>query len=170
MKRILILGLLVCFALVSCEKKITAYWETVEGVYIKDTTGTIIDSMGTPNVFTEDSMFALNVYPNPCKGQLKYNTIVKTSSDYSYTVRLYPAEFKSLPANMPSAVGEGSIPVENMHLNGAFSVLDFGQGGSGGANVTTTADIGHLPRGFYKLVLTFDNGKEYWDNVWIYWP
>lgn len=169
----MLLGLLSCLVIASsCNKNggdPPIFWESIDGVYIRDSTGTIIDSMGTPNIFTEDSMFALNVYPNPCKGKLKYNTTINTSRDYSYTVKLYPAEFKNLPANIPSTVGAGSIPVENRHI-AASSFLGFGQGGSGGINGTTTADISDVPRGFYKLVLRFDDGKEYWDNVWVYWP
>lgn len=176
MKRILILGLLVCLVMsLSCKKNggdPPTFWESIDGVYIRDSTGTVIDSLGTPNVLTEDSVFKFNIYSNPCSDTLKFDVLTNPNEEFvSYSSKIYTAEFKNLPATLPPSIGEGNIPVENAHINGAFAVKESGiTGVAGGTSIASYWIVSDLPRGFYKLEIKVENGKTYWENIWIYRP
>lgn len=170
MKNVFIVGFFLAFVFSSCEKKITAYWEPVDGVYVRDSTGMVIDSLGTPNVFIADDDYELTVLGNPCNGKLKYKRNNLTQRELEVTMKLFPAEYKATSMNLPSVVGQGSIPIENKHLNGAFEVKGNGGNHPEGMEIISTSDISDLPRGFYRLEITVESGKTYWDNVWVYWP
>ncbi|HTO16612.1 MAG TPA: hypothetical protein VLZ83_12635 [Edaphocola sp.] len=155
----------------SCNKKggdSPFFFEKIKGVYIKSETGWIVDSLGVPDSYGTDNSFTLKVLGNPVDDTLRFQASEPSAEELYYTLRLEVAGFDNMPYSLPSYIGTGVIPVENVHLS-AGSVKWFGSGGSNNIE-SVKVYVGDLPRGFYKLYIEMKDGRKFWENVWIYRP
>ena len=144
------------------------FLEKINGVYIKSTMGFDIDSLGLPDVHSFDNSFSLKVLGNPVDDTLRYEISEPNAEGLYYTMRLEASGFDKIPNSLPVSIGEGPIPVENIHLSGR----NIKSGGTTGTfkSLTTNTFVGDLPRGFYKLYIEMKDGRKFWENIWIYRP
>jgi len=164
---LLILGVL----FPSCDKKggdPPFFLEKINGVYVKSDIGLNVDSLGVPNSYTTDGSFSLKVLGNPVDDTLRYEISEPNAEGLYYTMRLEASGFDKIPNSLPVSIGEGPIPVENIHLSGR----NIKSGGTTGTfkSLTTNTFVGDLPRGFYKLYIEMKDGRKFWENIWIYRP
>lgn len=84
---------------------------------------------------------------------------------------LYRANFDNLSEHLPDSMGNGAIPVENLHINSADDLtISNSYGLAVGESIASGVSVSELPIGFYKLRFEMNNGLIYWDNIWVYRP
>lgn len=158
----------------ACSKK--GKFEQIKGVDLCDANNVSLGSLGEPDVFMNDENFAMRFYPNPA-AQVQFSSFEnKTSVDRSFRLTVVPAHFRNAPKRyaLPSLPFEEpeeyKINIENLKSDPdeELAVHDFELAARSTTDIAF--EFSNLKQGFYRVIVTFDDGARYWSNLWIFRP
>lgn len=174
MKKIL-LCLPFLLLIAACGKK--GKFEQIKGVYLRDENNIPIGKLGEPDVYEKDLNFEMIFFPNPSVAYVTMEIVNEASTSRSYELVIVPAFFKNAPERVeekpfPFATWLDGKEIKVDNLGGKPKDVLFRETFTVAPESYYRMAIDHtgFKQGFYRIVVTSDEGQSYWSNLWIFHP
>ena len=156
----------------------TPYEKEISGVNLTNELGTPVGSIGTPDVKSAVEGMNMFIYPTPCSGIMMVNVSSNKGMSHKITATLVNVTYDGAPKTWTNP-GTGitmNANADNKDAAGTIAltqtktvVIDTAKGGIQSLleNTNFQFDVASLPRGFYRVYIETDDGRQIWDNGWI---